>query len=256
MNNEPPQSGDTAEAVYGGESPFRRRTPEPLLQRTVPITRDVAAYRPRTGRRDVVAGLTVAALAIPSAMAYGEIAGVTPANGLYALLLPAILYGVLGSSRQLIIGPEGSIAALVGATVLSLAVAGSDEAIELAATLGLLVAACFLLARVLRLGWIADYFSRPVLIGYMHGVVIVLIVGQLGKLLGVSVDASDPIPQLIEVIEDIADGQVNTDTVLVSAVALGVLLPMRYLVLRFPVPLLVVTREANKRSSSDLISRA
>jgi high affinity sulfate transporter 1 len=233
-----PLSGKSAEEAYAGRSPFRRKAPEPLLQRTVPITGDIPTYRPRRGRRDVVAGLTVAALAIPSAMAYGEIAGISPANGLYALLLPAVLYAVLGSSKQLIIGPEGSIAALVGAAVLPLAAAQSAEAAELAAMLGLLVGACFLLGWALRIGWIADYFSRPVLIGYIHGVVIVLICGQLGKLLGLDIDASDPIPQVIEVLQEL--GEVSTQTLAVSAVALALLLPMRYIAPRFPTPLFVV----------------
>jgi high affinity sulfate transporter 1 len=171
-------------------------------------------------------------------MAYGEIAGLSPANGLYALLLPAVLYAVLGSSKQLIIGPEGSIAALVGASVLPLAAAQSAEAAELAAMLGLLVGACFLLGWALQIGWIADYFSRPVLIGYIHGVVIVLIVGQLGKLLGLSIDASDPIPQVIEVLQDIDN--VSTQTLAVSVAALSVLLPMRFIAPRFPTPLFVV----------------
>ena len=115
-------------------------------------------------------------------MAYAEVAGVSPVNGLYALLLPAVAYVLLGSSRQLIVGPEGSVSTLVGAAVLPLAASASDNAAELAAMLALLVAACFALAWVLRLGWIADYFSRPVLVGYIHGVAVVLIIGQLGKL--------------------------------------------------------------------------
>jgi MFS superfamily sulfate permease-like transporter len=94
-------------------------------------------------------------------------------NGLYAVLLPTVAYVLLGSSRQLIVGPEGSISTLVAVAVLPLAVAGSAGAAELAATLALLVAVCFALAWVLRLGWIADYFSRPVLVGYIHGVAVI-----------------------------------------------------------------------------------
>jgi SulP family sulfate permease len=184
------------EADYGERSPFRSAGKESLLKRASPITGELARYRPPSARRDAVAGLTVAALAIPSAMAYAEVAGLSPVNGLYALLLPAVLYALLGSSRQLIVGPEGSISTLVAAAVLPLAVAASADAAELAAMLALLVAICFAAAWVLRLGWIADYFSRPVLVGYIHGVAVVLIVGQLGKLLGLSIDASDPLPQL------------------------------------------------------------
>ena len=113
-------------------------------------------------------------------MAYGQLAGLSPVNGLYTLLLP-VAYVLFGSSRRLVIGPEGATSTLVAAAVLPMAVAGSDDATELAAMLALLVAACFGLARLLRLGWVADYFSRPVLMGYLHGVAITLVIAQLGS---------------------------------------------------------------------------
>ena len=175
------------------ERPSFRSAPKPsLLVSAFPVAEDLPRYRLPSARRDILAGLTVAALAFPSAMAYGEAAGLSPINGLYALLLPTVAYVLLGSARRLIVGPEASVSTLVAAAVLPLAVAGSDHAAELAATLALLVAACFLLARLLRLGWLADYFSRPVLVGYLHGVAIVLVIGQMGKLLGVHVDARGP----------------------------------------------------------------
>jgi high affinity sulfate transporter 1 len=180
----------------------------------------------------------VAALAIPSAMAFAEVAGLSPVNGLYALLLPAVVYALLGSSRQLVIGPEGSIATLVAAAVLPLAAAGSADAAELAAMLALLVALCFAAAWVLRLGWIADYFSRPVLVGYIHGVAVVLVVGQLGKLLGLSIDATDPLPQLWAVITKL--GSASGATVAVSAVSLVALLALRKFMPKLPGALLVV----------------
>jgi sulfate permease, SulP family len=204
----------------------------------VPVVRDLRRYRLGSVRRDGLAGVTVAALAVPSAMAYAELAGLSPVNGLYALLLPTVAYALLGSSRQLVVGPEGSIAALVAVSVLSFAAAGSADAAELAAMLALLVGACYLLALVLRLGWVADYFSRPVLVGYIHGVVVVLIIGQLGKLTGVSISASDPIPQLVEAIKEIGD--VNATTLAVAAGALAVMLPLRWIAPRFPAALVVV----------------
>jgi len=209
-----------------------------LLERAVPLSAQIPAYRPHTARRDLVAGLTVAALALPAGMAYAEVAGVPPVNGLYALLLPAVLYTFLGSSRQLIVGPEGSISALVGAAILSLAVAGSGEASELGAMLALLVAACFLLAWVVRLGWLADYFSRPVLVGYIHGVVVFLIAGQLGKLLGLDIDAREPIGQVVEVIREL--GEVSWTTLLVSVIALAALLTARFVMPALPAALVVV----------------
>ena len=176
----------------------------------------------------MVAGVTVAALAIPSAMAYAEVAGVSPVNGLYAVLLPIVAYVLLGSSKQLVIGPDGSVSTLVGAAILGLAVAGSGRAAELASMLALLVAACFGLAWLLRLGWVADYFSRPVLIGYIHGVAVILVIGQLGKLLGLSIDARDPLPQLWEEIREL--GSVSGLTVVVAVVSLASLFVLRLFV--------------------------
>ena len=226
------------EKADGPRGAFRPARRGPPLARTLPITAEIRGYRPRTARGDATAAVTVAAVALPSAMAYAEVAGLSPVSGLYALLLPAVAYALLGSSRQLMIGPEGSIAALVGITVLANATAGSDDAAQVAGMLGLLVGGCFLLAWALRLGWIADYLSRPVLVGYMHGVAAVLAIGQLGKLLGLQIEADEPIAQLVEVAREI--GAVSGPTVAVSAGALLVLLPLRFLAPRVPAPLLVV----------------
>jgi high affinity sulfate transporter 1 len=224
--------------AYGRESPFQPKQKAPLLERAVPVSEELPAYGGGYARRDVLAGVTVAALALPSAMAYAELAGLSPVNGLYALLLPTVAYVLLGSSRQLVVGPEGSISALVAAAVLPLAVAGSAEAVELAAALALLVGGCFLVARALRLGWLADYFSRPVLIGYLHGVAVVLVVSQLGKLLGLDIEARDPLLQLAEVVRELGD--TSGLTLAVGAAALAVLIPLRYVAGRFPAALLVV----------------
>lgn len=242
----PSRSGSSADeardasghASYDDRSPFQAAPDESLLRRAIPVTAEISRYRGLSARKDAIAGLTVAALAIPSAMAYAEVAGVSPVNGLYALLLPSLVYALLGSSKHLVVGPEGSISTLVAAAVLPLAVAGSADAAETAAMLALLVAACFAIAWVLRLGWIADYFSRPVLIGYIHGVAVVLITGQLGKLFGLSVSASRPLAQLWEVITEL--GSASAATVAVSAVALATLLGLRTLMPKVPAALIVV----------------
>jgi SulP family sulfate permease len=234
----PAQEGPPPVAYRRGRSPFRRRPQEPLLQRAVPVSAQVPGYRPKTARRDLLAGLTVAALALPSGMAYAEVAGLPLVNGLYALLLPTVLYTALGSSRHLIVGPEGSIATLVAAAVLPLAAVGSSESSELGAILALLVAVCFLIAWLVRLGWLADYFSRPVLVGYIHGVAVVLVCGQLGKLLGLDIDAREPIGQVAEVLRELGD--VSATTLLVGAVALAALLAARFVVPALPAALIVV----------------
>jgi high affinity sulfate transporter 1 len=232
----PQLDGDSA--GYEDRPAFRPARQEPFLTRTIPVAGELPRYRAPSAGRDLIAGVTVAALAIPSAMAYAEVAGVSPVNGLYALLLPAVAYVFLGSSKQLIVGPEGSISTLVGAAILPLAVAGSTEAAELAAMLALLVGACFGIAWLLRLGWIADYFSRPVLIGYIHGVAVILIIGQLGKLLGVPVDADEPLDQLWEVVTEL--DETSGATVAVSVVALVCLFALRAVMPKLPAALLVV----------------
>lgn len=248
-------AGDPTPAVqptaeYGDQTPFKPAHREPLLARTIPVSAELPTYRAPSGRRDLVAGVTVAALAIPSAMAYAEVAGLSPVNGLYALLLPVVAYVLLGSSKQLVVGPEGSISTLVAVAILPLALAGSSDAAELAAMLALLVGICFLAAWALRLGWIADYFSRPVLIGYIHGVAVILVIGQLGKLLGLSIDASDPLPQLWEAITEL--GSLSGLTILIGAIALVTLFAMRMVMPKLPAALLVVVTAIGASWALDL----
>src|SRR3954471_19875030 len=232
------EAPERAANAYGGKPPFRPARKEPLFKRTIPVAAELRTYRFSGFRRDLIAGVTVAALALPSAMAYAELAGLTPVNGLYALLVPMVAYMLLGSARRLIIGTEGSVATLVAASLLPLAAPGSDSAIELAGMLALLVAGCFLIARVLKLGWLADYFSRPVLIGYIHGVAVVLVTAQLGKLLGLSIGRSDPLGRVWEVLREITG--ISGATVAVSVVSLTLLLLMRFYAPRIPGSLVVV----------------
>lgn len=197
-----------------------------------------------------MAGLTVAAVAIPAGIAYAELAGLSPVAGLYALLLPATIYTILGSSRHLIVGPEGSIAALVATAVTPLAVGDPERYASLAALLALLVGTIFLVARIARLGWVADYFSRPVLTGYIHGVAIVLIISQLGKLLGLDIAAQDPLPRLAEVVREITESSASTVAVGVACLTLLLVLPLA--ARRIPGPLLVVALAIAASAALDL----
>ena len=174
--------------AYGGRSQFASSTKPPLYSRYVPFLDGIHGYKGRRLRTDAIAGLTVAALALPSAMAYAELAGLPVTAGLYALILPVVAYALLGSAPRLVIGPEGTVALLVASALAPLAAAGSPEYTALAAGLAIGVGGVFVLARLLRLGWIADYFSQSVLVGYITGVAILMILGQFEKLTGVSSD--------------------------------------------------------------------
>jgi high affinity sulfate transporter 1 len=203
----------------------------------MPVAEHLPTYRGETLSRDALAGATVAALALPAAMAYAELAGLSPVNGLYALLLPAVAYAIFGSARMLIIGPEGAIATMVGAALIPMT-ADQGERASLAALLALLVGAAYAAALLARLGWLADYLSLPVLIGYIHGVAVVMIISQLAKLFGLNISAESPQGQVVEVIQEI--GELNVATVVVSAGCLALLLLARWLVPRIPAPLIVV----------------
>ncbi|WP_162263885.1 SulP family inorganic anion transporter [Terrabacter sp. Soil811] len=224
--------------AYKGRGAFASATRPPITTRYVPFARSLAAYtRPRL-RTDLVAGVTVAALALPSAMAYAELAGVPVSAGLYALLLPVLAYAVLGSAPRVVVGPEGTVSLLIATVVAPLAAGGSAQYAALASLLAIMVGVVFLAARLARLGWIADYFSQAVLVGYITGVAVVLILGQLGKLLGVSSDAEGAIPETVDIVGHL--GSANGATVLVGLVSLALLVVAGRISKRLPGALAVV----------------
>jgi len=245
VSEEQPSAGRPDEPATGEPTPFGAGRAAfappprpPLLQRVSPVTGHLRGYAKTFLRPDALAGLTVAALAIPSGMAYAEVAGLPAVAGLYALLLPAIAYALFGSSRQLVVGPEASLAVLVAAAIAPMAEGEPARYATLAAMLALLTGGVYVIAFVARLGWIADYFSRAVLVGYIHGIIVVLLAGQLGKLLGLSIQATEPIPQISEVLHEIS--QTSLTTVAVSVVAIAALLTLRRFAPGLPAPLIVV----------------
>ena len=188
-------------------------------------------------RGDVVAGLTVAAYLVPQVMAYATVAGLPPVVGLWAALrLPLAVYAVLGSSRQLSPGPESTTALMTAAALAPLAVGDPGRYAALAAVLGLLVGAMCLLGGLVRLGFLADLLSRPVLVGYMTGVAIILIASQLGKLTGVAVKGEEFIALIRSFGSELH--QVHWPTVALSAAVLAALVLLAWWVPRAPGPLI------------------
>ena len=138
-------------------------------------------------RGDVLAGVTVAAYLVPQVMAYATVAGLPPVVGLWAALAPLAVYAVLGSSRQLSVGPESTTALMTATALAPLAAGDPGRYAALAAAVALLVGAICFVAGLVRIGFLADLLSRPVLVGYMTGVAVIMIGSQLGKVTGVSV---------------------------------------------------------------------
>jgi high affinity sulfate transporter 1 len=195
-------------------------------------------YRRPWLRGDVVAGVTVAAYAVPQVMAYAELAGLPAVVGLYAILVPLVLYALLGSSRQLSVGPESTTALLTAAAIGPLAAGDPARYAALAALLALLVAGYCVVAWALRLGFVADLLSRPVLVGYLTGVALTMIVGQLGTVTGVDVEGSSVNERLVSFVSGIGSIDVVTTMLSVGVLTLLLLIARRYP--KVPGPLVVV----------------
>jgi high affinity sulfate transporter 1 len=193
-------------------------------------------------RGDVVAGLTVAAYLVPQVMAYATVAGLDPVVGLWAALVPMAVYAVLGSSRQLSVGPE-STTALMTATALA-PMAGGDPRryAALAAVAALLVGVMCFVAGLVRLGFLADLLSHPVLIGYMTGVALIMMASQLGKVTGVSVKGEEFVDQIRSFAGGL--GESHPSTIMLAIAVLVVLLVFAWLAPRWPGPLIAILAAA------------
>ena len=189
-------------------------------------------------RADVLAGVTVAAYLVPQVMAYAQVAGLPPVAGLWAALGPLLVYFVLGSSRLLSLGPESTTALMTAAAIGPLAVGDPTRYAMLAAVLALLVAAVYLIAWLARLGFLADLLSKPVLVGYMAGIAVIMITGQLGRLAGVRVSGDSSVEEVISAARQI--GSWHTPTVVLSVAVLGLLLVAARFLPRLPGPLVMV----------------
>lgn len=203
----------------------------------------LAGYHRRWLRGDLVAGVTVTAYLVPQVMAYAEIAGLPAVTGLWAILPPLLVYAVLGGSRQLSIGPESTTALMTAAGVGALvASAGTERYAEVAALLAIAVGAVCLVAWVARLGFLANLFSHPVLIGYMAGIAVLMIVSQLGKLTGVQVTGN----ALWEEVASLAGqlGAVHVPTLVLAAVAVAAMFAFRRFLPAWPGPLIVMVLTA------------
>jgi high affinity sulfate transporter 1 len=192
---------------------------EPLIARVVPGIATLRSYKPGWLRHDLVAGLVLTALLVPQGMAYAELAGLPPITGLYTTILCLIGYAAFGPSRVLVLGPDSALGPMIAATIIPLAAAGGDpnRAVAYASVLALMVGAITVLAGVFKLGFVAELLSKPTQIGYMNGLALTIVVGQLPKLFGFSVDADS----LIEEAAEFAQGLVDADTV-AAALAVGV----------------------------------
>ena len=205
----------------------------------LPGLADLVGYRRSWFRGDAVAGLTVAAYLVPQVMAYAGVAGLPPVTGLWAALPAMAAYILLGSSRQLSVGPESTTALLAAAAIGPLAARNSARYAVLSAGLAVLVGVLCLVAWLTRLGFVADLLSRPVLVGYLAGVAVIMAVGQLHRTTGVPVHGSKLATQLKSFMTGLGD--VHWPTVLMSVSVLAFLFGIQARYPRLPGPLLAAS---------------
>jgi high affinity sulfate transporter 1 len=200
----------------------------------------MARYQRSWWRDDILAGVVLTAILIPAGIGYAQVSGLPPVTGLYATIVPLLVYAVVGPSRILVLGPDSSLAPIVGASILPLAAGDPDRAIALAGLLAILMGAFLVFGSVFRLGFVTDLLSKPIRVGYLNGLALVVIVGQLPRLLGFSVDADDLFGKVRGVVDGIRDGLVDPIAATIGLVSIGVIVLLRTLHSRVPGVLVAV----------------
>ncbi|WAL44956.1 SulP family inorganic anion transporter [Rhodococcus pyridinivorans] len=199
------------------------------------------SYRRGWLRSDVTAGLALSALLVPTGMGYAQAAGLPPYTGLYATVVPMLVYAVVGPSRILVLGPDSALAPLIAAAVIPLAADGDPQrAVALAGVLALLVGAILLVGGILRLGFLTYLLSTPIRIGFLNAIAIIVIVGQLPLLLGTSDDESGVVAEILDIVDDVFEDGVEPAGFLLGVGTLAVILVLQKIVPRIPAVLVAV----------------
>lgn len=201
------------------------------ISRWMPGLAMLRGYQPAFLPHDLAAGLTLGAVMVPVGLAYGELAGL-PLAGLYGSMLPLLAYALFGSSRQLVVGPDTAMAAIVAVAVAPLAMGDPTRLALLAAGLGVMVGVLCLLAGVLRLGFVADFLSKPVIVGFMHGLALVIIGAQLPKVLGIRSEGETTLNQFASIAARVGD--TNLVALAIGGASFAVILLCRRFVPRVP----------------------
>jgi high affinity sulfate transporter 1 len=212
------------------------------VTRNVPGLVVLRTYRSRWLVKDVIAGLVLSALLVPQGMAYAELAGLPAVTGLYTSILCLVGYAIFGPSKILVLGPDSSLGPMIAATILPLLGANGDpaRAVALASMLALFTGAAMVLAGAGRLGFIADLLSRPTMLGYMNGLALTILVGQLPKLFGFSVDADNFIGELAGFFSGVSAGEIVWAAAAVGIGSLVLILVLQRYLPKLPAVLVAV----------------
>lgn len=210
-----------------------------VLKRIFPILNDLSTYNSKLFKGDLIAGLTVGVLLIPQGMAYAMLAGLPPIYGLYASLLPLLVYALLGTSRQLSVGPIATDSIFIATSVSILAEIGSDRYIELVILLALMVGFLQFLFGVLRLGFLVNFLSRPVIFGFTAAIAVIIALSQLKHLFGLDINSNGRAHEvLIRIAQNLDEFHLTTFIIGISSI--GFILLMKMISRKIPYTLLLV----------------
>ena len=194
------------------------------LGRWVPGVRTLRHYRRGWLPNDLIAGLVLTAFLVPVGMGYAQAAGLPPITGLYATIVPLLVYAVFGPSRVMVLGPDSALAAVIAGIILPLGGRDPARAVALAGMLAILTGLMILLAGVARLGFVTELLSRPVQLGYLYGIAITIMVGQLPKLFGFSVGSTGLLSEAWGFVQGLARGETNRAALAVGLTGIAIIL--------------------------------
>ncbi len=205
---------------------------------------------------DIVAGLVLSAILVPVGMGYAEAAGVPAIHGLYATIIPLLVYALLGPSRIMVLGPDSTLAAVIASLILPLAGGSVERAIALAGVLALMTGAFLLLIGFARLGVMADLFSKPIRLGFFNAIALTVIISQLPKLMGFSASVGGSLERLVAMVQGFLDGRGNPVAMAIGMGTLGLILGIRQARPQWPAVLIAVVVATGLSALLDLSATA
>jgi high affinity sulfate transporter 1 len=237
-------------------NPFVRAGRPRGLSRWIPALTALRTYQRTWLPRDIVAGLVLTAILVPVGMGYAEASGLPAITGLYATIACLIAYAIFGPSRILVLGPDSSLAAIIAATIVPLAAGNADRLVALAGMLALMTGALCIIAGLARFGFVTDLLSKPIRLGYLNGIALTVIMGQVPKLLGFSSSGEGLIPETISLVRGVLQGMTNWVAFAIGASCLALILILKRRWPKIPGVLIAVVGATIVVGVFDLAARA